>query len=103
MIHTLTAPAQWQQVDLLSDLHDAYEGDELEQKIETLCNVAAAAILIPQHLLSEMCEKYGYTGETLARLARRGAERGLLELLKVPYVAKVELFGATGRMRQLVA
>lgn len=57
--------------DLLSDLHDAYEGDELEQKIETLCNVAAAAILIPQHLLSEMCEKYGYTGETLARLARR--------------------------------
>ena len=57
--------------DLLSDIHDAFEGERLEQVIETLCNVAAAEILMPQALLNEVTQKYGYTGETLARLARR--------------------------------
>nr|WP_240319288.1 ImmA/IrrE family metallo-endopeptidase [Deinococcus wulumuqiensis] len=57
--------------DLLSDLHDAYEGDELEQKIETLCNVAAAAILMPEPVVAEMLERFGATGRALAELAKR--------------------------------
>lgn len=57
--------------DLLSDIHDAFEGDRLEQVIETLCNVGAAAILIPDPLLSDMVGRFGYSGRTLAELARR--------------------------------
>lgn len=57
--------------DLLSDIHDAFEGDRLEQVIETLCNVGAAAILIPGALLAELVERFGYTGRTLAELAKR--------------------------------
>lgn len=57
--------------DLLSDLHDAYEGDKLEQVIETLCNVGAAEILMPREMVQEVIATYGPTGEALARLARR--------------------------------
>lgn len=57
--------------DLLSDLHDQFEGDELEQHIETLCNVGAAAILIPPALLADMTTRFGYSGRTLAEVARR--------------------------------
>lgn len=57
--------------DLLSDIHDAYEGDKLEQVIETLCNVGAAAILMPPNLIGEVMEQFGPTGRSLATLARR--------------------------------
>ncbi len=57
--------------DLLSDLHDAYEGDRLEGVIETLCNVGAAAILMPDTLIAELLSRFGPTGRTLAELARR--------------------------------
>lgn len=57
--------------DLLSDLHDAFEGDRLEEVIETLCNVGAAAILMPQSLIQEMLQRFGATGRALAELARR--------------------------------
>lgn len=57
--------------DLLSDLHDHFEGEQLEQNIETLCNVGAAAILIPPALLGEMIERFGYSGRTLAELSKR--------------------------------
>lgn len=57
--------------DLLSDIHDAFEGDRLEQVIETLCNVGAAAILIPSALLGDMVARFGYTGRTLAEMAKR--------------------------------
>nr|WP_249385507.1 metallo-endopeptidase IrrE [Deinococcus radiodurans] len=57
--------------DLLSDIHDAYEGERLEQVIETLCNVAAAAILMPEPVIAEMLERFGPTGRALAELAKR--------------------------------
>lgn len=57
--------------DLLSDLHDAYEGDRLEQVIETLCNVGAAAILMPSALMEDMLRRFGPTGRALSELARR--------------------------------
>lgn len=57
--------------DLLSDLHDAFEGDRLEQVIETLCNVGAAALLMPEALIDEVLSRFGPTGRALAELARR--------------------------------
>ena len=57
--------------DLLSDLHDSFEGERLEQVIETLCNVGAAAILMPDPLIAELLERFGPTGRALAELARR--------------------------------
>ncbi len=57
--------------DLLSDLHDEYEGDRLEEVIETLCNVGAATLLMPQALVTEVLTRFGPTGRALAELARR--------------------------------
>ncbi|WP_034358392.1 ImmA/IrrE family metallo-endopeptidase [Deinococcus phoenicis] len=57
--------------DLLSDLHDAYEGERLEQVIETLCNIGAAAILMPEALIDEVVSRFGPSGRALAELARR--------------------------------
>ena len=57
--------------DLLSDLHDAYEGERLEQVIETLCNVGAAAILMPQSLIMEVLARFGPSGRALGELMRR--------------------------------
>lgn len=57
--------------DLLSDLHDAYEGERLEQVIETLCNVGAAALLMPGTLVDEVLARFGPSGRALAELARR--------------------------------
>lgn len=57
--------------DLLSDLHDSFEGERLEQVIETLCNVGAATILMPDALIGEVLERFGPTGRALAELARR--------------------------------
>lgn len=51
--------------DLLSDLHDEFEGDRLEQVIETLCNVGAAALLMPHALIEEMLSRFGPTGRAL--------------------------------------
>ncbi len=57
--------------DLLSDLHDAFEGERLEQVIETLCNTGAAAILIPAELMQDMLQRFGPTGRALGELSRR--------------------------------
>lgn len=57
--------------DLLSDLHDNFEGDRLEEVIETLCNVAAAAILMPEELTAELLARFGPSGRALAELSRR--------------------------------
>lgn len=57
--------------DLLSDLHDNFEGDRLEGAIETLCNVAAAAILMPGPLIEEVLGRFGPSGRALAELSRR--------------------------------
>lgn len=57
--------------DLLSDIHDVFEGDRLEQVIETLCNVGAAAILMPEGLVRDMISRFGETGRALAELSKR--------------------------------
>lgn len=57
--------------DLLSDIHDVFEGERLEQVIETLCNVGAAAILMPGELVQDMISRFGETGRALAELSKR--------------------------------
>lgn len=54
--------------DLLSDLHDAYEGEELEVAIEVLCNTGAAAILIPPPDLEYTIGRYGGGAAVIPRL-----------------------------------
>lgn len=71
LAHEISHALMLQDDDLLSDLHDVFEGERLEEVIETLCNVGAAAILIPTKLLSEMTARFGHTGRTLAELMRR--------------------------------
>lgn len=57
--------------DLLSDLHDAYDGDELEEAIEVLCNVGANAILVPEPALRDTLEKYGCGARAVPRIAQQ--------------------------------
>ncbi|ADY27029.1 protein of unknown function DUF955 [Deinococcus proteolyticus MRP] len=57
--------------DLLSDVHDLFEGERLEQAIETLCNVGAAAMLMPPALVHDVIGRFGPTGRALSELARR--------------------------------
>ena len=57
--------------DLLSELHDSFEDERLEQAIETLCNVGAATILMPPELLNDMLRRYGPTGRAIHELSRR--------------------------------
>lgn len=71
--------------DLLSDLHDAFEDDALEQTIEMLCNVGASALLIPPATLQETVQHFGFTGRALAQLVRRtqvSGSAGLYALLE---------------------
>ncbi|ULH14994.1 ImmA/IrrE family metallo-endopeptidase [Deinococcus sp. KNUC1210] len=56
--------------DLLSELHDRFEGQFLEDAIETLCNVGAAAILLPDELLNEVLRRYGPSGRAMHALSR---------------------------------
>ena len=54
--------------ELLSDLHDAYEGETLEEAIEVLCNIGASEILIPQSELDAVLKKYGRGARVLPRI-----------------------------------
>lgn len=54
--------------DFLSDLHDAYEGEELEQNIEVLCNIGASEILIPRAELERLLVRYGASARALAKI-----------------------------------
>jgi hypothetical protein len=58
MAHEVTHALILADEDLLSDLHDAYEGDDLEEAIEILCNVGASAILVPESELEALLQKY---------------------------------------------
>lgn len=57
--------------DLLSDLHDLFDGDGLEHALESLCNVGAAAILMPPTLVGDVLHRFGPTGRALSELSRR--------------------------------
>lgn len=96
--------------DLLSDLHDAFEGDALEQAIETLCNVGAATILISDEELRGAVERHGASGAAIADVARRAdvsaavALYALADFVKTPTVFAVCTGGQnrTGQHRPLV-
>jgi Zn-dependent peptidase ImmA (M78 family) len=57
--------------EFLSDLHDAYEGDELEENIEVLCNIGASAILVPQDELEKLLKRYGQSARALAKITQQ--------------------------------
>jgi Zn-dependent peptidase ImmA (M78 family) len=70
MAHEVTHFLILRDEDLLSDLHDAYEGDALEEAIEILCNVGASAILVPEDELVALLDKYGRGARVLPRIAQ---------------------------------
>jgi Zn-dependent peptidase ImmA (M78 family) len=57
--------------ELLSDLHDAYEGDALEENIEVLCNIGASAILVPEDQLAALLKRYGQSARALAKISQQ--------------------------------
>ncbi|MBB6097436.1 Zn-dependent peptidase ImmA (M78 family) [Deinobacterium chartae] len=57
--------------DLLSELHDAYAGEELEMAIETLCNVGAASLLVSEADLHGTVERHAQRASGVPDLARR--------------------------------
>lgn len=68
MAHEITHFLILADEELLSDLHDAYEGETLEEAIEVLCNVGASEILIPQIELEDVLQKYGRGARVLPRI-----------------------------------
>jgi Zn-dependent peptidase ImmA (M78 family) len=56
--------------DFLSDLHDAYEGEHLEENIEVLCNIGASEILVPQAELEQVLERYGASARALHKICQ---------------------------------
>ncbi len=57
--------------EFLSDLHDAYQGDELEENIEVLCNIGASAILVPTSELELLLKRYGQSARALAKIVQQ--------------------------------
>jgi Zn-dependent peptidase ImmA (M78 family) len=56
--------------DFLSDLHDAYEGEHLEENIEVLCNIGASEILVPRAELQRLLARYGQSARALAKIVQ---------------------------------
>lgn len=69
LAHEIAHVLLQQDDDLLSDLHDSYYGDELEQHIETLCNVGAASLLISEEQLHS-ASKPRLKAQSIVRLAQ---------------------------------
>lgn len=55
--------------DLLSDLHEAYEGQALEKELEALCNLGAAEMLLPGLVVEAALAKKGQTPRLIPELA----------------------------------
>ncbi len=55
--------------EFLSDLHDAYEGELLEENIEKLCNIGASAILVSEQELSLILIRYGQSARAVSKIA----------------------------------
>jgi Zn-dependent peptidase ImmA (M78 family) len=70
MAHEVTHALILADEDFLSDLHDAYEGDDLEEAIEILCNVGASAILVPEIELEALLQKYGRGARAIGRIVK---------------------------------
>ncbi len=67
LAHEISHALLLQSDDLLSDIHDSYEGDSLEDAIEILCNVGASAMLITKTML-ERTTRGGLSGASVYRL-----------------------------------
>lgn len=55
--------------DLLSDLHDVYQGIELERQLEALCNLGAAEMLLPGEIVDAALVKKGQSPKLVPELA----------------------------------
>jgi len=55
--------------DLLSELHEAYEGKELERQLEALCNLGAAEMLLPGEVVDEALARKGQHPRLVLELA----------------------------------
>ncbi len=55
--------------DLLSDLHEAYTGQQLEKELEALCNLGAAEMLLPGQLVEAAIARKGQTPRLVPELA----------------------------------
>jgi len=59
--------------ELLSDLHEAYEGRRLEAALEQLCNLGAAEMLLPQRSVLDSLAESGANPRLIWELAARHA------------------------------
>ncbi|AEB11476.1 ImmA/IrrE family metallo-endopeptidase [Marinithermus hydrothermalis] len=57
--------------ELLSDLHDAFEGPAFEEALEALCNLGAAEMLLPSRAVVEAVAQHGYRPRLIPELAER--------------------------------
>lgn len=57
--------------DLLSDIHEDFEGDSLEEVIEKLCDWGAANILIEPETLQEVLDRHGISAQGVMDLSRK--------------------------------
>ena len=55
--------------DLLSDLHEEYEGDKLEVELENFCNLGAAEMLLPGEVVDAAIAKKGQNPKLIPELA----------------------------------
>ncbi|MER3480207.1 MAG: hypothetical protein C4327_06890 [Meiothermus sp.] len=55
--------------ELLSDLHEEYQGDQFEQTLEALCNLGAAEMLLPSEDVKAVLEKKGLRAKHILDLA----------------------------------
>jgi Zn-dependent peptidase ImmA (M78 family) len=55
--------------DLLSDLHEAYAGQELEKELEALCNLGAAEMLLPTKTVDTALAQKGQSPRLVPELA----------------------------------
>ncbi len=60
-----------QDADLLSDLHEAYQGPALERALERLCNLGAAEMLLPRAAVARALKEAGPNPRLLWELAAR--------------------------------
>lgn len=56
--------------ELLSELHDAAEGDDLERLLERLCNAGAAELMMPEDEVRAALGVIGLRAQVIPRLAR---------------------------------
>lgn len=58
-----------QDSELLSDLHEAYQGQALERELEALCNLGAAEMLLPGQVVEAAIAKKGQSPKLVPELA----------------------------------